>query len=158
METGDSTDVVIRRAADADAAAAAEVWIASYGVALPSVRRAHGDDEVRAWFRELVVPHRETWVAVAGDAVVGVMVLDGDELDQLYLAPPWQRRGLGGRFVALAKERRPEGLSLWTFEVNTPARAFYERHGFVAAERTDGTGNEEREPDVRYVWRRAEGA
>ncbi|MGK5640789.1 N-acetyltransferase family protein [Streptomyces sp. URMC 126] len=145
--------MVIRRAVGADAAAAAEVWLGSYGAALPSVRRAHGDDEVRAWFRDIVVPHRETWVAVADGTVVGVMVLAGDELDQLYLAPSWQRRGLGGRFVALAKERRPGGLALWTFEINAPARAFYERHGFVAVEHTDGMGNEEREPDVRYVWR-----
>jgi hypothetical protein len=29
---------------------------------------------------------------------------------------------------------------------------FYERHGFVEAERTDGRRNEERAPDIRYVW------
>jgi GNAT superfamily N-acetyltransferase len=61
-------------------------------------------------------------------------------------------RGIGDRFVTLAKERRPAGLSLWTFQVNTPARRFYERHGFTAAQWTDGARNEEREPDVRYVW------
>jgi ribosomal protein S18 acetylase RimI-like enzyme len=54
--------------------------------------------------------------------------------------------------VALAKELRPAGLQLWTFQVNTPACRFYERHGFVEAGRTDGSGNEEREPDVRYSW------
>ncbi|GHD97675.1 hypothetical protein GCM10010339_00960 [Streptomyces alanosinicus] len=52
-----------------------------------------------------------------------------------------------------AKERSPGGLSLWTFQVNKPAHRFYERHGFTAVESTDGSGNEEREPDVRYVWR-----
>lgn len=62
---------------------------------------------------------------------------------------------LGDRFVALAKQRRPDGLQLWTFQVNGPARRFYERHGFAAVEETDGAGNEEREPDVRYVWRPA---
>jgi hypothetical protein len=36
-----------------------------------------------------------------------------------------------------------------------PARRFYERHGFVAVEHTDGAGNEEREPDVRFLWRPA---
>ncbi|WP_171166606.1 GNAT family N-acetyltransferase [Streptomyces sp. I05A-00742] len=147
----------MRRAVDADAAAIAEVWLTSHATALPSVVRAHTDDEVREWFRNMVVPHLETWVAVAGDAVVGVMVLDGEDLDQLYLAPAWQRRGLGGRLVGLAKERRPGGLSLWTFEINDAARSFYERHGFVAVERTDGSGNEENEPDVRYVWRPVEG-
>ncbi|MGY3201023.1 GNAT superfamily N-acetyltransferase [Streptomyces sp. TE5632] len=69
----------------------------------------------------------------------------------MYLAPEW--RGLGDRFVAPAEERGPEGLSPWTFQVNAPAHRFYERHGFEAVEWTDGCGNEEREPDVRYVWR-----
>ena len=29
---------------------------------------------------------------------------------------------------------------------------FYEARGFVASEFNDGSRNEEREPDVRYVW------
>ncbi|MFF5854072.1 GNAT family N-acetyltransferase [Streptomyces sp. NPDC012751] len=145
--------VVLRRAGTADAGAAADVWLRSFATALPTVGRAHSDDEVRAYFRDVVVPSRETWVADADGDVVGLMVLGDDELSQLYLAPDWRGRGLGDRFVALAKERRPQGLSLWTFQVNAPAHRFYERHGFVAAEYTDGSGNEEREPDVRYVWR-----
>ncbi|MBN3932244.1 GNAT family N-acetyltransferase [Streptomyces verrucosisporus] len=149
----DRDDLVIRRAKAQDAAAAAEVWLRSFTAALPDVRRAHGDEQVRAWFREVVLPLRETWVAVCGDAVVGVMVLGGGELEQLHLDPAWRGRGLGDRFADLAKRRRPDGLELWTFQVNGPARRFYERHGFVAAEYTDGSRNEEREPDVRYVWR-----
>jgi GNAT superfamily N-acetyltransferase len=100
----------------------------------------------------VVVPFRETWVADAGGTVVGVMVVKGDELSQLYLEPDWRGRGIGDLFVGLAKERSPRGLTLWTFQVNKPAHRFYERHGFVAVEYTDGSGNEEREPDVRYVW------
>ncbi|MFE0648008.1 GNAT family N-acetyltransferase [Streptomyces sp. NPDC059534] len=147
---------VIRRAVDSDAAAVADVWLRSYTAALPDVRRAHTDDEVRYWLREIVVPGLETWVATVDDSVVAMMVLDGEDLDQLYIDPPWRGRGIGDRLVELAKERRTDGLALWTFQVNAPARRFYERHGFVAAEHTDGRRNEEREPDVRYVWSPAE--
>jgi GNAT superfamily N-acetyltransferase len=147
-----SDDVVVRRATAADAAAVADVWMRSYTAALPGVRRAHTDDEVRAWIRDVVVPERETWVADADGVVVGLMVLGPGEIDQLYLRPDWRGRGLGDRFVALAKELFPSGLSLWTFQVNHDAARFYEKHGFVAVEQTDGHGNEEREPDVRYVW------
>jgi GNAT superfamily N-acetyltransferase len=147
-----SDEVVLRRATGADAAAVADVWLRSYTAALPGVRRAHTDDEVRAWIRDVVVPERETWVAGTGGVVVGLMVLGPGEIDQLYLHPDWRGRGVGDRLVALAKELFPSGLSLWTFQVNEPAARFYERHGFVAVERTDGRGNEEREPDVRYVW------
>ncbi|WP_329262554.1 GNAT family N-acetyltransferase [Streptomyces pseudovenezuelae] len=147
------SSVVIRRATASDAAASADVYLRSFAAALPTVVRPRSDDEVRAYIRDVVVPSHETWVAVAEEQVVGLMVLDGDLLSQLYLDPGWRGRGIGDRFVTLAKERGPRGLSLWTFQVNKPAHRFYERHGFVEAERTDGSGNEEREPDVRYVWR-----
>jgi GNAT superfamily N-acetyltransferase len=131
----------------------ASLWLRSFSAALPTVRRAHTDDEVRAWFREVVVPGRETWVAAVDVYAIGLMVLDGEELDQLYLDPGWRGHGVGDRLVDLAKARRPSGLSLWTFQVNAPARRFYERHGFAAVEWTGGEHNEEGEPDVRYVWR-----
>ncbi|WP_329340370.1 GNAT family N-acetyltransferase [Streptomyces sp. NBC_00663] len=151
------SNVTIRRATAPDAAATADVWLRSFAAALPSVVRPRSDDEVREYFRDVVVPLRETWVAETTDPgnreIVGVMVLNGDLLSQLYLAPDRRGHGIGDRFVALAKERGPQGLHLWTFQVNKPAHRFYERHGFVAVEYTDGSGNEEREPDVRYVWR-----
>ncbi|WEP00378.1 GNAT family N-acetyltransferase [Streptomyces sp. FXJ1.172] len=150
----DGTGVVLRRAVGADARSAADVWLRSFAAALPGVVRPHSDDDVRDYFRDVVVPSRETWVAQAADGgIVGVMVLHEEELSQLYLDPAWRGRGIGDRFVALAKERSPGGLALWTFQVNKPAHRFYERHGFTAVEFTDGSGNEEREPDVRYVWR-----
>ncbi|MEV7786739.1 GNAT family N-acetyltransferase [Streptomyces sp. NPDC088106] len=154
MTAGERAGVALRRAVASDAGAAAGVWLRSFAAALPGVVRPRSDDEVREYFRHVLAPRRETWVAeAAGDGVVGVLVLEGGVLEQLYLEPGWRGRGIGDRFVALAKERSPGGLSLWTFQVNAPAHRFYERHGFTAVERTDGSGNEEREPDVRYVWR-----
>jgi GNAT superfamily N-acetyltransferase len=148
-------DVTLRRAGAGDAPAIADLWTRSYAAALPTVRRAHTDSEVRTWVRDVVIPAYETWVAVTtGGIPVGLMALRGDWIDQLYLHPLWRGRGLGDRLIALAKLRRPDGLRLWTFQVNQAACRFYERHDFVAAERTDGAGNEEREPDVRYVWPR----
>ncbi|WP_432001571.1 GNAT family N-acetyltransferase [Streptomyces sioyaensis] len=148
-----SDEVLLRRAVAADARPAADVWLRSYAAALPTVQCAHDDVDVRDWFARVLVPQYKTWVAVTGDAVVGLLVLNGQELKQLYLDPPWRGWGLGDRFMALAKQRQPDGLSLWTFQVNGPARRFYQRHGFVEVERTDGQRNDEREPDVRYVWR-----
>ena len=50
----------------------------------------------------------------------------------------WTGRRIGGRLVALAMARRPRGLDLSTFQVNSGARRFYERHGFVEVEHGDG--------------------
>ncbi|MGW0394415.1 GNAT family N-acetyltransferase [Streptomyces sp. NPDC003042] len=147
-----SADVLLRRAEDSDARPAADLWLRSFAAALPTVRCAHDEAAVRGWFARVLVPQYETWVAVTGSNVVGLMVLGGGELKQLYLDPAWRGRGLGDRFMSLAKKRQPDGLALWTFQVNESAHRFYERHGFIAVERTDGLRNDEREPDVRYVW------
>jgi GNAT superfamily N-acetyltransferase len=80
------------------------------------------------------------------------LVPTGEELEQLYVDPAWTGRGLGTQFVELAKQQRPGGLQLWTFESNVRAQRFYEHHGFTVAERTNGSSNEERSPDLRYVW------
>ncbi|MGW0345914.1 N-acetyltransferase family protein [Streptomyces anthocyanicus] len=146
------SEIALRRAAAADALPAADVWLRFFAAALPSVRCAHDEDDVKDWFTRVLVPQYETWVATADTAVVGVLVLSGPELKQLYLAPEWRGHGLGDQFISQAKEQRPDGLSLWTFQVNGAARRFYERQGFTEAERTDGSRNDEREPDVRYVW------
>ena len=108
-----------------------------------------------------VVGRTDMWIAEVDGTIVGLMVLAPDAavkdraagwIEQLYLDPAWMGRGLGDRFVQLAKQRLPSGVQLWTFQANEPARRFYERHGFVAEELTDGAGNEERAPDVRYHW------
>lgn len=143
---------VLRRARPEDAEAIAEVWLASFAAALPTVRLAHTDDEVRGWIAEVVVGRLETWVAEARAEIVGLMTVNNGWIEQLYIRRDWWRRGLGRRFVELAKERSPGGLQLWCFQVNGPARRFYEANGFVVAEMTDGAGNEEREPDIRYEW------
>jgi GNAT superfamily N-acetyltransferase len=147
------TPVNLRRADAADAAAVAEVWLRARRAAVPAIPApVHPDAEVRQYFQTVVVPTKETWLAEVDGAAVAVLVLDGEELDQLYVDPAWQGRGIGSRLLGLAQARRPAGLALWTFQANLSARRFYERYGFVAVAWTDGSANEERAPDVRYVW------
>lgn len=75
-------------------------------------------------------------------------------VEQLYSLPQCQRRGIGGRLLAFAKARSPSGLTLWVFQQNEAARDFYAAHGFVPERFTDGTDNEEHEPDVLLCWSR----
>ena len=147
------TPGTLRRAVAADAGPIADVWLRSRHAALPAVPASmHPDDDVRQWFATVVVPIEETWLAEVDGAAVAVLVLDGDDFAQFYVDPDWQRCGVGSQLVRLAQDLRPGGLALWTFQANFPARRFYERHGFVAVRWTDGSINEERTPDVRYVW------
>ena len=147
-------DVTIRRSEVADAPRVADLFLASFG-ARYDFPLAHTPDEVRGWVADDLLPTTETWVAVGDDEVVGFLSLRDAFLDQLYLASGWTGRGIGRRLVELAKQQRPAGLDLFTFQVNDGARRFYERHGFVAVWFGDGSENEERQPDVRYAWRPA---
>jgi GNAT superfamily N-acetyltransferase len=144
----------IRRATSEDAPAIAEIFLASFG-ATYEFPLAHTPNEVRGWVADHLVPTTEMWVAVTDDRIVGFMSLGTDVVNQLYVAREWTGGGIGSRLIELAKERRPAGLDLFTFQVNAGARRFYERHGFTAAWFGDGSENEERQPDVRYVWRPA---
>lgn len=145
----------IRRATAADAAAVADVYVRSRHAAVPDIPPLTPPEEgVRRWLSGVVLAGSEVWVAEAASrAVVALMLLDDDWIHQLYVDPDWTGRGIGAELVAVAKRRSPDGLQLWTFQSNRRAHRFYERHGFTAEERTDGSGNQERAPDVRYAWR-----
>jgi GNAT superfamily N-acetyltransferase len=146
--------VLVRRAEHQDLRAAADVYIRSRRAAIPAIPpMVHDDDDVRAWFADTVFAKRELWIAVrASGAVIGIMVLDDDSVDQLYVDPRHTGDGVGSELLAVAQSHRPAGLQLWTFQSNEGARRFYERHGFTPVEWTDGAGNEEGVPDMRYVW------
>ena len=83
----------------------------------------------------------------------GFMARDGAIIHALYLAPGARSLGWGKKMLDHAKTASPE-LSLWLFQANTRARAFYAREGFAEVEMTDGEGNDEKVPDVRLVWTR----
>ncbi|HET7326441.1 MAG TPA: GNAT family N-acetyltransferase [Nocardioidaceae bacterium] len=142
----------IRPATDEDAAAVAHVLIGSRRANLGSVPPLkRSDAEVHAWVRTMLLLEREVWVVDVG-RVVGVLALDAEWLDQLYLLPEYAGQGIGAALLDLAKVLRPDGFGLWVFVSNTGAQRFYERHGLVEVERTDGAGNDERVPDIHYTW------
>ena len=93
------------------------------------------------------------WVTVAEEegAVRGFAACEGADLTALYVAGQARRRGIGGALLSTLKESR-KMLELWTFQRNTQAQRFYIRHGFVEVERSDGARNDEKLPDVRFVW------
>jgi len=89
------------------------------------------------------------WAVEYDAAVVGFAITRRGWLSQLYVLPEWQRRGVGTALLGVALSTSPDPLELWVFARNEAAREFYRGHGFTEVERTDGAGNEEREPDVR---------
>jgi GNAT superfamily N-acetyltransferase len=147
--------ITLRHATDADAQTVADVYLASFKAALPTVQHAHGDDDIRRYVRDVLIAQTDCWVALDGEQVVGMMSLTPGWIDQLYVAPDRLGEGIGRQLLDLAKSQAATDLQLWTFQVNDRARLFYERNGFIVVELTDGANNQEREPDVHYAWTRA---
>ncbi|QXG75389.1 GNAT family N-acetyltransferase [Modestobacter sp. L9-4] len=144
---------VLRSAAPADADAVTAVHLASRAAAMPWLPVVHTPAETRWWVEHVVLTQLRTWVAVSGDDVLGFVAVDDGRLEQLYLRPDRRRQGLGTLLFRQAQQAEPAGFTFAVFARNAPARAFYERLGCRVVARSDGRGNEEREPDITYAWR-----
>jgi GNAT superfamily N-acetyltransferase len=115
----------------------------------------HPPDSVRP-FLARVMREGPMFAGVWQGRIAAMMAMTQGWLDHLYVEPPAQGNGLGTALLktALREPEADHGLQLWCFQANAPARRLYERHGFVVEELTDGHGNEEKAPDVRYALRR----
>jgi GNAT superfamily N-acetyltransferase len=142
----------LRRARPEDAPAVAEVFLAARAAAMPYLPELHTDAEICTWIRDVVLMGSEVVVALVDEQVVGFAALDEGTLNHIYVHPKMQGRGIGGALLTRVKELRHDGFRLWVFQRNTDARRFYERRGLRLVEVTDGSGNEEREPDALYEW------
>jgi GNAT superfamily N-acetyltransferase len=144
---------MLRQLELADMDAAARVHRTAFDHALPTLAGLHTPEEDRWFFRERVFKTCEVWGAFDGDTMTGVLAFREGWIDQLYVLPEAQGRGLGTALLQVAQNAF-DGLQLWTFQRNLPARRFYEARGFGLIQETDGAQNEEKEPDALYLWTR----
>jgi GNAT superfamily N-acetyltransferase len=79
------------------------------------------------------------------------MAIKEDFIDHLYVHPDHWRKGLGLQLITHARSLSPKRLWLYTLQINTNARAFYEKNGFKPIE-FGVSPAPENEPDVKYEW------
>jgi len=142
---------VLRQLALVDMDAAARVHRIAFDQAMPWLVGLHTSDEDRWFYRNQVFATCRLWGCFDGDVLSGIIALRDGWIDQLYVLPDAQGRGVGTELLGIAKGAFGQ-LQLWTFQRNAPARRFYEARGFELVEQIDGTRNEEKEQDARYVW------
>jgi putative acetyltransferase len=145
------TGKMLRRLELGDMVRAAAVHRASFDDALPTLTGLHTAEEDRAYFSERVFAQCELWGHFDKQEMTGIIAFRDGWIDQLYVLPSCQGRGIGTALLEIARSRF-RNLQLWTFQRNTNARQFYERKGFTLIEVTEGSGNEEKEPDALYRW------
>ena len=94
----------------------------------------------------------EIFIAVdmESDIVAGLIAFNEKEINQLYIHIDYQGKGLGKKFLDMAKSKSKRRLTLYTFEVNHKAQQFYEHNGFKVIGR--GSDNEENLDDILYEW------
>ena len=141
---------MIRRARASDAPAIGQVFLRARDLMTYLPRIPDADrPKLGTW----IVERHDVWVEEQNGRIVAFAGVSPGWLDHLYVDPEEQNAGIGSALLDYAKQLQPDGFQLWTFQHNDGARRFYERHGFVVVDRTDGAGNMEKEPDARYEWR-----
>jgi putative acetyltransferase len=146
-----AASVAIRPATSTDVEAVAQLHRAVREACLPYLPELHSPEEDLQFFRGRVFPTCTVWVG--GAPLAGYCAFRDGWVEHLYVEPAAQGQGLGSALLRRAMVGQAH-VRLWVFQKNTPAIGFYIRRGFRLVELTDGSGNEEREPDALYEWRR----
>ena len=147
-------NLTTRRARPEETATIAKLWNETKRDAYPYLPLEQGRsvEEDLGFFQGHIEPRCDIWVASRDDEIVGFMAMDGSYVDRLYIHPRAQRQGAGEALLTEARSLSPDGLELHTHQENVSARAFYEKHGFVAV-RFGVSPPPESVPDVEYHWR-----
>lgn len=147
-----SAEFALRAGKRADLPQVAAVFVASRRAAFPAMPPfTRSEAEVRRWVAGWELDDADLWVA-EHDGVLGFALATSTWLDHLYVAPQHAGLGVGSALLGVVQAARPAGFGLWVFESNLAARGFYARHGLAEVRRTDGSDNEEQEPDVEMRW------
>ena len=94
----------------------------------------HSFEEVRDWYDDKFAAFDWSAMIHRGEEPAGYLAAIGSHLDQIFIDPGHQRRGIGAALIgAMIARGRP--VTLHCFEENLPARALYERLGFVVESR-----------------------
>jgi putative acetyltransferase len=143
--------MLVRKLSLEEAVQAARIHRQSFDDRLPWLAGLHTPQEDLAYFRDQVFLECLVHGAEEAGHLVGFIAFANDWIHQLYVLPNAQGKGAGSKLLAAA-QAGADHLQLWTFQKNAGARAFYEAKGFYVVRFTDGSENEEKEPDVLYEW------
>ncbi len=91
--------------------------------------------EIEAWYAGKFPGWDFTRIAECEGQVAGYLGAAGGLLDDLFIDPAFQRRGIGRTLVAAQLDRGIRPVTLEVYEENAPARALYEAFGFIVSER-----------------------
>lgn len=146
----------IRAAVPADYDALAQIWLESwYSTGLKSLFDP-GPDMLQKRIPDEVAKGWELYTAEERGAAVAMLALKPKDfyLDQLWVAPAHQGRGIGRALLAFAREKFPDEIWLRCVVQNENAWRWYEREGFRFEDEEVVPPSNMRMK--RYRWKRAQ--
>jgi ribosomal protein S18 acetylase RimI-like enzyme len=131
------------------------LWRIAREKSLPEFQNAKGHFffEDQNYFRDHILKDNKVFVVERDQRPIAFMAMKDEFVDQLYVHPDYQNRGVGKALLDYARQLSPEHVWLYTLQINVNARAFYEKNGFIA-EKFGISPPPENEPDVEYHWRK----
>ena len=145
----------IRDYRPADFDAVTILWRIAREKSIPEFQNAKGHFffEDQDYFRNFILKENKVFVVERDQRPIAFMAMKDQFIDQLYVHPDHQKIGMGKVLLEYARKLSPKHVWLYTLQINTNARAFYEKNGFVA-EKFGISPPPESEPDVEYHWRK----
>ena len=120
--------------------------------AMPYLPSLHTTNEDTRYFSDKVLRNCRVTVAESAGEIIAFCATRVGWIDHLYVDPEFQSKGVGTILMRLALHEQTD-VRLHVFQRNVKAITFYTKCGFREVERSDGAGNEEREPDVLMQWK-----
>jgi ribosomal protein S18 acetylase RimI-like enzyme len=147
--------VIVRKAGPGDHDALARIWLDSwystglkslFDPGLPMLRDRIPEEVAKGW---------DLYAAEEAGAIVAMLAIHPRDayLDQLWVAPAHQGRGIGRALLAFTRKKLPDEIWLRCVVQNESAWRWYEREGFRFE------GEEDVPPSgmrmKRYRWKRS---
>jgi GNAT superfamily N-acetyltransferase len=124
---------IIRPACAEEYDEVARVWMNSWASTGIEAASAALLEKLRVRVRHDVANGWSLYVADDGGTLAAMLALQlpDHNLDQLFVAPEYQGKGLGGMLMAFTREHLPDEIWLRCARENEKAWRWYEREGFV---------------------------
>lgn len=146
--------MIIRKAGPADYDTLARIWLESwYSTGLKTLFDP-GPHMLRTRIPEEVAKGWDLYAAEAAGEIVAMLAINPRQsyLDQLWVAPVHQGRGIGRALLAFTRQKLPDEIWLRCVVQNESAWRWYEREGFLFEDEEDVPPSNMRMK--RYRWKR----
>src|ERR1700722_2979460 len=117
----------VRNLCDNDLVATADLWFRSWHAAFPDLSHPMPQEDWHARLRDDIAPRCTCRIVTLGPTIIGFLAVEPGSatLEQIFVDPSYQRRGVGKMLADHAKQLSPSGLKLTTPQRKPAAARFY---------------------------------